>query len=193
MDPRLQEARDNLKTILWHEKPEQKTVDENDFKTLSDGKQTVIYKYAGFKNLYQQGGNQTLTQEKSAKSGNNTSADGGKIFVYAIQTLEEQSSYYLEQFPDWLEWTLYIIGVVVGSLAIWFLHMAKYRPVHGCATVFCVFYCCPCGFLSLCFPLDEATPESPSLPPYMAEQDQIEAESRRMAQEAGPAGGDVAR
>merc|ERR1740116_443348 len=47
---------------------------------------------------------------------------------------------------------------MIGSALIYFLHTTKYRPEHGCATAFCFFCCWPCGILSLCFPVDEATP-----------------------------------
>lgn len=53
----------------------------------------------------------------------------------------------------------YVLVCVIGGVVVYYLHSAKYRPTHGCATVLCCLQCFPCGLLALCMPIDEATPE----------------------------------
>jgi len=197
----LQMAHEQLMSIHRLETPQQQTrnVDESEKKVqFSNGQQPVIVKMSGVSDAVQ-----ANTQEVNMKSENNATGEAGKLLVRAIRSIEEQSSYYLDQIPDWLEWTLYIIGVVVGGMVICFLHMAKFRPVHGCATVLCVLYCCPCGFLSLCFPLDEATPGFISSQPPVdepsganvggAQHENVEDNSGRSDQQPAPAEGEVAQ
>jgi len=94
----------------------------------------------------------------SNKTGGN--ATGGKTVVsQSIRWIEYETTEWMLTVPLWLEVLLRVIGTFVGAMFVYYLHNSKYRAVHGCATVFCIFLCCPCGLLTLCCPIDEATPE----------------------------------
>lgn len=93
---------------------------------------------------------------------NNTGGnDTGKtVILQSIRFIEDETTEWMLKVPLWIEMMMRVFGVFVGAFIVYWLHHSKYRAVHGCATVFCIFYCCPCGFLTVCFPIDEATPET---------------------------------
>jgi len=93
----------------------------------------------------------------SNKTGRNTT--GKTVVSRSIRWIEDESTEWMLTVPLWLEVLLRVIGTFVGAMVVYFLHNYRYRAVHGCATVFCILLCCPCGFLTLCCPIDEATPE----------------------------------
>jgi len=78
--------------------------------------------------------------------------------IWSVRYMLEEAQYAVDTVPAWLQGIMFVINMMIGSAVIYFLHTTKYRPEHGCATAFCFFCCWPCGILSICFPVDEATP-----------------------------------
>jgi len=87
-----------------------------------------------------------------------------KLQMEAVKHMLEEAKYAVQTVPLWLHGTMYALNAMIGVMVIYILHTRKYRPRYGCATVFCLLCCWPCGILGLCFPIDEATPDRSTWP-----------------------------
>jgi len=102
--------------------------------------------------------------------------------VWSVRYILEEAEYAADTVPAWLQGIMFVINMMIGSAVIYFLHTTKYHPEHGCATAFCFFCCWPCGILSICFPVDEATPSRPKVPEPENAEEQRQEETPAFAQ-----------
>lgn len=161
---KLKEAREQLEAIYASENEDTpKMVEKQPTATnvVVDGANTVETKKKDTIETEKQDidkimGNGKNTTGKTTTGKNTT---GKTVVSQTIHWIEDESTEWLLSVPLWVEMLLRVIGMFVGAMIVYYLHNARYRAVHGCATVFCIFYCCPCGCLALCCPIDEATPE----------------------------------
>jgi len=96
-----------------------------------------------------------------------------------LEEILEEAHYASDTVPSWIHGGMLVCFMMLGVLVVCILHATKHKPQHGCATMFCLLCCWPCGILSVCFPVDEAPPDlvllpesHPDLPPQRPPKDE---------------------